>query len=219
MELLAHEKVEIGGEPTHAVIWLHGLGASGHDFVPVVPELQLPSNIGVRFLFPHAPERPVTVNGGYIMPSWYDIFSMELEREIDEEQIKVSAASVHAFIDHQIAAGINSRNILIFGFSQGGAVAYQAALTYPQPLGGLVAMSTYFATPHLCQLAPQNAELPILVQHGVMDSVVPESLGRQAVERLLEAGWQSQYKTYLMDHELCRSQIDDLSAWIQQRFS
>ncbi len=219
MNLLPHERVETGENPTHTVIWLHGLGASGHDFVPIVPELKLPADKAVRFIFPHAPERPVTVNGGYIMPSWYDIFSMELEREIDEEQILSSAAAVHRFIESESERGIESENVILAGFSQGGAVAYQAALTYPKALGGLIAMSTYFATPKLCQQTEVNAQLPILIQHGTSDSVVPESLGRQAQARLESGGWSSEYRTYPMDHEVCMPQIVDISTWLQQRLS
>lgn len=219
MNLLPHETVETGESPTYSVIWMHGLGASGHDFVPMVPELKLPSDKAVRFVFPHAPERPVTVNGGYIMPSWYDIFSMELEREIDEEQILASAAAVHQFIDRELERGVNSENVILAGFSQGGAVAYQAALTYPKRLGGLMAMSTYFATPKLCQQTEANAQLPILIQHGRADSVVPESLGRQAHARLEAGGWSSEYKTYPMDHEVCMPQVSDISTWLHQRFS
>lgn len=219
MNLLPHETVETGESPTYSVIWMHGLGASGHDFVPMVPELKLPSDKAVRFVFPHAPERPVTVNGGYIMPSWYDIFSMELEREIDEGQILASAAAVHQFIDRELERGVESENVILAGFSQGGAVAYQAALTYPKRLGGLMAMSTYFATPTLCQQTEANAQLPILIQHGMADSVVPESLGRQAQARLEAGGWSSEYKTYPMDHEVCMPQVLDISTWLQQRFS
>jgi phospholipase/carboxylesterase len=219
MNLLPHELIETGKNPTYSVIWLHGLGASGHDFVPIVPELKLPAEKAVRFIFPHAPERPVTVNGGYIMPSWYDIFSMELEREIDETQILASAAAVHQFIDRELERGVNSENVILAGFSQGGAVAYQAALTYPKRLGGLMAMSTYFATPTLCQQTEVNAQLPILIQHGTADSVVPELLGRQAHARLESGGWSSQYKTYPMDHEVCMPQVLDISTWLQQRFS
>ena len=221
MNLLPHEVVDTGPNPnpSYSVIWMHGLGASGHDFVPIVPELKLPASCDVRFIFPHAPERPVTVNGGYIMPSWYDIFSMELEREIDEEQILASAAAVHRFIDAEIERGVASENIVLAGFSQGGAVAYQAALTYPKPLGGLMAMSTYFATPELCKQTEVNAQLPILIQHGTADSVVPESLGRQAQGRLEAGGWSLEYRTYPMDHEVCMPQIMDISRWLQQRMT
>ena len=219
MNLLPHETVETGLEPEYSVIWLHGLGSSGHDFVPIVPQLNLASDMAVRFIFPHAPERPVTVNAGYIMPSWYDIFSMEIEREIDQEQILLSASAIHQFIDREIQSGVKSKNIVLAGFSQGGAVAYQAALTYPHPLGGLLAMSTYFATPDLCAFSESNSTLNILVQHGLDDSVVPELLGRQAVDRLSKGGWQSRYRTYPMDHEVCAEQVQEIGAWLRERFN
>lgn len=215
MNLLPHEVIETASNPEFSVIWLHGLGASGHDFVPIVPQLNLPDSARVRFIFPHAPERPVTVNGGYIMPSWYDIYSMNIERKIDETQILASASCIHQFIDREIERGVKSDRIVLAGFSQGGAVAYQAALTYPKPLAGLLAMSTYFATPTLCELTDANRELTILVQHGTADSVVPESLGKTAVATLTEKGWTAEYRTYRMDHEVCGEQIQDISLWLK----
>lgn len=217
MTLLAHETIETGPNPSFAVIWLHGLGASGHDFVPLVPELRLPGEVAVRFIFPHAPERPVTVNGGYIMPSWYDIFAMDIDRKIDQEQILLSASQVHQFIERELTAGIPSEHIVLAGFSQGGAVAYQAALSYTQPLGGLLAMSTYFATPDLCRQSEVQKGLPILIQHGRFDSVVPESLGHKARDTLASMGFKADYRQYSMDHELCQAQIVDISAWLSQR--
>lgn len=214
MTLLAHEQIETGPNPSFSVIWLHGLGASGHDFVPLVPELNLPSGTSVRFIFPHAPERPVTVNGGYIMPSWYDIYAMDIDRKIDQEQILISCAQVHQFIERELAAGIPSDHIILAGFSQGGAVAYQAALSFAKPLGGLLAMSTYFATPELCNDYEAQKALPILIQHGKFDSVVAESLGQKARDRLAEMGFDPEYKVYSMDHELCQAQIVDISAWL-----
>ena len=217
MTLLPHEQIETGPNPSFSVIWLHGLGASGHDFVPLVPELTLPSDVALRFIFPHAPQRPVTVNGGYIMPSWYDIYAMDIDRKIDKDQILLSASQVHQFIERELTRGISCKHIILAGFSQGGAVAYQAALSYTQPLGGLLAMSTYFATPELCQELESQRGLPILIQHGRFDSVVPESLGHKARDTLASLGLASEYKEYSMDHELCQAQIEDISAWLSQR--
>jgi len=219
MSLLPHEQLETSQNPSFSVIWLHGLGASGHDFVPLVPQLKLASNLGVRFIFPHAPERPVSVNGGYIMPSWYDIYEMDIDRKIDQSQILVSAAQVHEFIEREIERGIASENILLAGFSQGGAVAYQAALSFGKPLAGLLAMSTYFATPELCNQVSQQQGLEILIQHGQYDSVVPESLGRKALQSLEQLGLSAEYRSYPMDHELCVEQVMDISSWMSQRFS
>lgn len=216
MSLLPHEQIETSTKPTFSVIWLHGLGASGHDFVPLVPQLKLSADTGVRFIFPHAPQRPVTVNGGYIMPSWYDIYEMDIDRKIDQQQILASSAAVHQFIERELERGVPSENILLAGFSQGGAVAYHAALSYTKPLGGLLAMSTYFATPELCDEVASQSNLPILIQHGLQDSVVPESLGRKALATLEQLGFAPQYRTYAMDHELCMEQVVDISSWLNQ---
>lgn len=202
---------------TASVIWLHGLGASGDDFVPIVPELNLPSDLAVRFIFPHAPQIPVTINGGYIMPAWYDIVAMSLEREIDQAQLLASSAAISSLIDNEIARGINSKRIIVAGFSQGGAVAYHTALTYPKPLGGLMALSSYFATHQTIALNPANAQLPVAIFHGIYDSVVSETLGSQALQTLRTMGYQPIYKSYEMDHEVCMEEIKAISAWLQER--
>ena len=147
MSILPHIEIEPPSTANATIIWLHGLGATGRDFEPVVPELNLPDNMAVRFIFPHAPEIPVTINGGYIMPAWYDILEMTLDRKVDEQQLRQSSAEVHAFIDREIERGIDSHRIIIAGFSQGGAVAFDAALTYPKPLAGLLALSTCSGQP------------------------------------------------------------------------
>ena len=146
MTLLPHIEQETRPNPDAAVIWLHGLGADGYDFAPIVPELNLPPELGIRFLFPHAPSIPVTVNNGYVMPAWFDILVMDIDRKVDATQLLVSAEAINCFIDHELDRGIDSRRIILAGFSQGGAVAYQVSLSHPKPLGGLIAMSTYFAT-------------------------------------------------------------------------
>ena len=142
-DLLRCVEIEPSAQATASVIWLHGLGASGHDFEPIVPELQLPADLAVRFIFPHAPQIPVTVNGGMVMPAWYDILAMDIDRKVDEAGVLASADAVDALIKQEIARGIPSERIIIAGFSQGGAVAYQAALRHPQPLAGLLTLSTY----------------------------------------------------------------------------
>lgn len=202
-----------------AVILLHGLGADGHDFEPLVPALNLPDALAVRFVLPHAPRRPVTVNGGMTMPAWYDILEMDLGRRIDTTQLKRSAQTVHELIDAQREAGIDSRRIVIAGFSQGGAVAYEAALSYPEPLAGLLAMSTYFATADSIELAPANRELSLEVHHGTADPVVPETLGRKGYERAKAMGLPANYRTYAMAHSLCPEQVVDIGAWLAQRLA
>lgn len=198
------------------VIWLHGLGANGHDFEPIVPELGLPENSAIRFIFPHAPHIPVTVNGGHRMPAWYDIMAMNLEREVDERQLRASARAIQALIEQQIAAGIDSRRIVLAGFSQGGAVAYEAALSFDRPLGGLIAMSTYLATADSLHRAAANAALPIQVLHGHRDAVVPEELARRACQQLVHWGYAPEYHSYGMEHSVCAAEIADIARFLGQ---
>ena len=216
MNYLPHETVETSSIINASVIWLHGLGASGHDFVPLIPELNLPGTMGIRFIFPHAPEIPVTINAGMVMPAWYDILAMDMEREIDIEQILASAAAVIALVEREIAAGIPSDRIVLAGFSQGGAVAYQAALSYHQPLAGLMALSTYFATAKSLQASPANSQIPIALFHGTHDPMVPEVMAQMAVTELKQLGHEPAYKTYPMQHEVCLDEIRDISSWLQQ---
>ncbi|MFA7555013.1 MAG: alpha/beta fold hydrolase [Spongiibacteraceae bacterium] len=216
MDYLPCEIVETSTTIDAAVIWLHGLGASGHDFVPIIPELQLPDDLGIRFVFPHAPSIPVTINGGMVMPAWYDILAMDMERKIDTEQILASASAVIDLVEREIAAGISSERIILAGFSQGGAVVYQAALSYDKPLAGLLALSTYFATHKTLAPAVANQNIPIQLFHGTMDPVVPEVMAQQALQALTALGHKPDYKTYPMQHEVCLQEIHDISAWLQQ---
>ena len=215
MKYLEPITVETNPPVTATVIWLHGLGASGDDFKPIIPDLCLPKTLGIRFIFPHAPMIPVTVNGGYVMPAWYDILDMKIERKFDSDQLLASARFVHTLMDKEIAAGIDSRRILLAGFSQGGAVGYQAALSYAQPIGGLIAMSTYFATSDSIEVHKANRALPIKIFHGTSDTVVSESLGRSAVDRLSALGFSPDYQTYPMAHTVCAEEVQATSSWIQ----
>ncbi|MBA6412076.1 dienelactone hydrolase family protein [Parahaliea sp. F7430] len=215
MSYLPHETVETGDDISASVIWLHGLGASGHDFVPVIPQLQLPEELGLRFIFPHAPMIPVTVNGGMVMPAWYDILSIDIEREIDERQILASAASVIALVEREIAAGIPSERIVLAGFSQGGAVAYQAALSYDKPLAGLMVLSSYFATSKTIQPSLANKNIPIQLFHGSMDPMVPIVMAHKALSDLQALTYQASLQSYPMQHEVCMEEIRDISRWLQ----
>lgn len=197
-----------------AVIWLHGLSADGHDFETIVPQLSLPEELAIRFIFPHAPSIPVTINGGLKMPAWYDILEMSIERQVDLTGLNSSAERIQALIDREIGRGIPANRIVIAGFSQGGAVAYQAALTYAKPLAGLLTMSTYFATNESIQLSDANRHLNIKIMHGSLDPVVDPSLGEQALDSLTEMGFQPSYKSYIMEHCVCGAQITDISAWL-----
>ena len=209
-------EVETGSSPDASVIWLHGLGASGDDFVPVIPELKLPDGYQIRFIFPFAPKMPVTVNGGMVMPAWYDILAMSIDRKVDRAQLEHSAELIDKIVEREISRGIASERMILAGFSQGGAVAYQLALSSRKKLGGLMALSSYFATQESICLSPENRQLPIAVFHGGQDPVVPETLARQAVRQLRGLEYDVQYKTYPMDHSVCLAEIHDISIWLQQ---
>jgi len=216
MELLPAIEIESpsGSEINAAIIWLHGLGADGSDFAPLVPQLRLPEGVGVRYIFPHAPSIPVSINNGFVMPAWYDIKEMDIDRHVDEHQLRQSAAGVHALIEREIGRGVDSSRIIVAGFSQGGAVSFEAGLTYPKPLAGIMALSTYFATAASIEVNPVQNGIPLLICHGSMDPVVPESLGRKSQATLEGLGFAPQYKSYPMEHSLCPQQVLDIADWI-----
>lgn len=208
------------GRPADACVFiLHGLGADGRDFEPLVPALPLPMNDAVRFILPHAPRLPVSVNNGMVMPAWYDIREMSLDRDIDVAQLRLSAERIQRLIQAQIDSGIDSKRIIVAGFSQGGAVAYEAALSFPQPLAGLLALSTYFATAESIDLAEANRDLAIEIHHGTFDPVVPEALGKAAYEKVTSLGYPAKYCSYPMAHAVCPQQVADIGAWLNQRLS
>jgi len=213
---LQYIEIETGETPTAAVIWLHGLGASGHDFEPVVPELGLPEDTAVRFIFPHAPNLPVTINGGMSMPAWYDIKAMDIDRVVDTEQLRASADAVAKLVEQQKHKGIPPERIIIAGFSQGGAVAYELGLSYPERFGGVLALSTYFATADTVERSEANADVPISVYHGTFDPMVPESLGVRSVETLKEMGYDPSYRTFPMEHSVCLEEIQDIGRFIRR---
>jgi phospholipase/carboxylesterase len=219
MSLLPCIEIAPPGPATASVIWLHGLGADGNDFVPIIPELRLPRQLAVRFIFPNAPSIPITINAGYVMPAWYDILDINIERKIDNSQLIASAEKIRLLVEREIDRGIPSERIVLAGFSQGGAVAYQAALTYMQPLAGLLCLSTYFATADTITPNSANKKLPILICHGLQDPMVPEQQGRIAQQRLAAMGYNTQYKSYPMEHAVCPQEIADISQWLQQVLS
>lgn len=200
-----------------SVIWLHGLGADGHDFAPLVPELRLPDSLSVRFIFPHAPQIPVTVNAGYFMPAWYDILEMNLERKIDEAQLNASAIAVQDLIRRELDRGIASERIILAGFSQGGAVVYQAGYTFDKPLGGFLVLSSYFATGSSININEANKNTPILIQHGTRDPIVAPILGERAFKFVQTFNESVSYETYPMEHTLCGEQVVAISQWLQKR--
>lgn len=213
--------VEVENNPgvpvTASVIWLHGLGADGHDFAPLVPELHLPESLSVRFIFPHAPHIRVTVNAGYIMPAWYDILELSLDRKVDEAQLTASAQAVHKLIERELERGVASERIILAGFSQGGAVVYQAGYTFNQPLGGLLVLSSYFATSNSIVINEANKKTPILIQHGTRDPIVAPVLGERAFQFVKNINPDVSYETYTMEHTLCGEQVASIARWLQAR--
>ena len=212
-------EIETSPNPQWSVIWMHGLGADGSDFEPIVPELGLPEGLAVRFIFPHAPFRAVTCNGGYVMRAWYDIISLAPDaRQVDEAGLLESRALVRHLIDRETARGIPSERIILAGFSQGGAVAYLSALTHPTPLAGIVALSTYIPSARLVttDVAEANRQIPIFAAHGTDDDVVSLALGEQAVELLHALGLEPEWRTYDMPHSVCMDEITDIGDWLKR---
>lgn len=210
-------EIETGADPQFAVIWLHGLGADGSDFVPVVPELELDKSYAVRFVFPHAPLAPVTCNGGYVMRSWYDIITLEAtSREIDEAGIVASRQTVRSLIERENLRGIATKRIILAGFSQGGAVAYTTALTHPEKLGGLIALSTYIPSPDLIfgDLSVANRAIPVFIGHGALDDVVSPELGLAARRLLQQNGYSFEWHDYPITHSVCLEEIQDIGSWL-----
>ena len=215
--MLDYIERDLGDDQQFSVIWLHGLGADGHDFEPVVPELNLPCNTGVRFIFPHAPEQPVTINGGMVMRAWYDILSMEIAREIDQTGIDRSVQQIEELINREIDRGRTSDRILLAGFSQGGAIALQTGLFFDKPLLGILALSTYLPIPGRFNEDPQvNSAVPIFMGHGTHDPVVPMQLGRQSYEFLNGRGYPIEWHTYPMQHSVNMEEIRDIGVWMAE---
>jgi len=221
LELLPAVEIEPPTAARFSVLWLHGLGADGHDFPPVVPELRLPGSASVRFVFPHAPSIPVTINGGMVMPAWYDIRDADLTRRHDEAGILQSAAALERWIAHEHERGIPSERIVLAGFSQGGAIASHVALRHPEPLLGLVILSTYLVREATLEgeRSPANRELPIFAAHGSLDPMVLPERGRAARERLVELDYDVEWHEYPMGHQVCIEELRDLGAWLARRFA
>lgn len=203
---------------TAAVIWMHGLGADGNDFVPVVPELELPPTLGVRFIFPHAPHRPITVNMGYVMRGWYDIFELGSLKREDAAGIQESAREIEALIAAQRATGIDSRRIVLAGFSQGAAIALHTGLHHAEPLAGIIALSGYlplmdaFAT----NAHPANARTPVFLAHGTFDDIVPPRLGERTRATLEQNGYATEWHTYPMPHSVCVEEIAEIGKFLRR---
>ena len=204
---------------TAAVIWLHGLGADGNDFVPIVPELRLPAGMAVRFVFPHAPVRPVTINNGMRMRAWYDILDLTPGGPQDDAGIRDSAAILAGFIQRERDSGIDANRIVVAGFSQGGAIALHEALRHPERLAGVMALSTYLPlrTTLAAEASKANRDIPILMCHGSFDPVLPLQLGSSSRDLLRAEGYVVDWKEYPMQHQVCLEEIHDISAWLRAR--
>lgn len=210
--------VETGPNPQACVIWLHGLGADGYDFVPLVKELEQLGIPPTRFIFPHAPKIPVSINGGYVMRAWYDIKHVDLQRQEDEKGVRQSQQTINALIDQQIAVGLSAQKIALAGFSQGGAIVYQTGLRSPHRLAGFIALSTYL--PCLDSLDAErslaNTDTPILAAHGTQDNIVPFERGQLAVDTLKKHHHKVQWHTYPMAHSLCGEEVGEIAEFLKE---
>jgi phospholipase/carboxylesterase len=205
---------------THSIIWLHGLGASADDFLPIIPYLGLSASTGIRFIFPQAPDRAITVNSGIVMPGWYDIKGSKIEDKEDLVGISQSQATVELLIKEQVDKGVPSENIILAGFSQGGAVVYYTGIRLEQKIAGVLALSTYlpFASLAAAQHNGINRQIPIMAMHGVNDRIVPLELGKKSVEVLRALGYSLEWREYPMAHEVIMEQLADIGAWINRVF-
>jgi phospholipase/carboxylesterase len=219
LKLLETVTVETGPDPTFSIIWMHGLGADGHDFEPLVPELLDDSMPVIRFVFPHAPVRPVTINNGYEMRAWYDIIGIDRRSAEDFEGINASAQAIAALVQRENERGIPTNRIIVAGFSQGGAMALHIATRYPQSFAGVIALSCYLPVARELPAAHNAANLgtPIFMAHGSQDPVVPIALGQFSREALEAVGYGVEWHTYLMPHSLCPDEIADLKSWLTSR--
>ncbi len=201
----------------YSVIWLHGLGADGHDFESIVPELDFKHKSKTRFVFPHAPKRPVTINNGYVMPAWYDIIELAEDAKEDEQGIRGAEKQLQALISQEHQRGVTSHHIVLAGFSQGGAIVLHTGLRYTHRLAGIMALSTYLplASSLETEASRENKDVPIFMAHGEFDPVVPIPLAQLSKERLIRQGYNIDWRTYPMEHSVIPQEINDISAWLE----
>ena len=211
-------ELETGSRPTAAVIWLHGLGADGHDFEPIVPELNLPDAPAVRFVFPHAPMQAVTINGGAVMRAWYDVYNLEGARREDDAGVRASQVRVEALMARERTRGVPAARIVLAGFSQGGAIALQTGLRYPERLAGIMALSTYLplASTLAAEASPANRGLPIFMAHGLHDPLIPIERAMLSRDALGKAGYDVEWHEYPMAHAVCYEEIQHVAAWLRR---
>jgi phospholipase/carboxylesterase len=218
--LLETIEIETAPQPAAAIIWLHGLGADGNDFAPIVPELGLNDNPAIRFVFPHAPMQPVTINNGYIMRAWYDVLPGDLEgrgRQADEKGVRSSQAALGGLIARENSRGIPTNKIVLAGFSQGGAVALHTGLRYSERLAGIMALSAYLplADTLAAQATPINRKLPIFIAHGSEDTMIPLSMAMRSRQTLEQSGYEPQWHEYPMGHSVCLEELRDIAQWLR----
>jgi phospholipase/carboxylesterase len=218
---LPYVDVNPHGTPRAVVVWLHGLGDSGNGFAPIVPELHMPAALGVRFVFPHAPVRPVTINNGMQMRAWYDILSMDFNSRADSQGVLESAVLVEELIEAEIAKGVPANKIVLVGFSQGGVIALHLGTRYSKQLAGIMSLSSYMAMPETLsqQAHAANKSTPIFIGHGQQDDVVPMFLGHAASQTLQSNGYDVSWHEYRMQHNVCPQELRDISTWLQQRLA
>ncbi len=212
-------EVNTGSNPVGSVIWLHGLGADGHDFEKLVPDLVLSESIPLRFVFPHAPFQPVTINNGMVMRSWFDILSFDRTGRADRESFLKSCDSLRCLINNEIKRGIKEENIIIAGFSQGGAIAIHTALESNYKIAGLLALSTYLGLSDINTSSPCRKDLPIFMAHGSFDPVLKIEWGRESASKIIESGYTVEWHEYSMEHTISQKEILDISKWISQIYS
>lgn len=214
------ETIEINpaAEADAVVIWLHGLGADGHDFEPIVPELALPASARVRFVFPHAPMRPITINGGYVMRGWYDVASADISAQEDAQGIYEAQRQLQVLIKKEVERGIPAERIILAGFSQGGAIILHSGLRYPQRLGGLLVLSSYLplASSLDTERNTANNDVPIFMGHGTHDEIIPQALAEQTRELLLKQGYTVDWHSYVMPHGVVSDEIEDIGWWLRR---
>ena len=200
------------------VIWLHGLGADGNDFAPIVPELRLPATLNIKFVFPHAPVMPVTINNGYEMRAWFDIAHDGIRSKPDHTGIAKSIAAINNLIEHEESSGIDPSNIMLAGFSQGAVIALMTGILYPKRLAGILALSGLLpnAEAIIQKSSPANRDIPIFIGHGNEDQMVSLDLGKAAYDALSQASYPVTWHTYPMAHSVCSKEISDISAWMQK---
>ncbi len=207
-------EVTTGADPVGSIIWLHGLGADGYDFEPIVPELRLPAGLPLRFVFPHAPVRPVTINGGMAMRAWYDIVSLDAEGRADADGVRESTVLLEGLVAREIERGIDEARIVIAGFSMGGAIAINTALTTKRKLAGLMALSTYLPIAAEADRSTSSRDLPVFMGHGNFDPMVLHAWGKATADKLREIGFSIEWHDYPMAHAVCPEEIRDIREWL-----